>query len=112
MSTQYTWTVNAMYTLQQPDPDYVVNVLWTLTGVDGQYVASVDGNTLFDSNQSGTFIPYDQLTEEIVIGWVQTSLGAQGIAGYEANVQGQIDSMINPPVSPQNTPLPWAAPAA
>ena len=26
-------------------------------------------------------------------------------------VQGQIDSMINPPVSPQNTPLPWASAA-
>ena len=109
MATTYTWTIDRMYTLQTPDPDYVVNVLWTLTGVDGQYTASIGGNTMFDSNQSGTFIPYQDLTPEIVIGWVQNNLGEQGIANYEANVQGQINSIITPPVSPANTPLPWAA---
>ena len=109
MATTYTWTIKQMFTLQTPDPDYVVNVLWTLTGVDGQYTASIGGNTMFDSNQSSTFIPYQDLTQEIVIGWVQNNLGEQGIANYEANVQGQINSMITPPVSPENTPLPWAA---
>jgi hypothetical protein len=108
MATTYTWTVNQMYTVQQPDPNYVVNVIWTLTGVDGQYTALIQGNSMFDSNQSGTFIPYDQLTQDIVIGWVQNQLGPVGISNYEANVQGQINSQINPPVSPQNTPLPWA----
>ena len=106
--TNYTWTINQMFTVQNPDPNYVVNVIWTLTGVDGQYTASIGGNTVFDSQQSETFVPYDQLTEPLVIGWVQAALGEQGIANYEANVQGQIDSQINPPVTPQNTPLPWA----
>jgi hypothetical protein len=106
--TNYTWAVTAMYTLQQPDPNYVVNVQWTLTGVDGQNTASIDGNTQFDSNQSGTFIPYNQLTEAIVLGWVQSNLGETGISNFEANIQAQIDAQINPPVAPQNTPLPWA----
>jgi hypothetical protein len=44
----------------------------------------------------------------LVIGWVQAQLGEQGIANNEACVQGQINSILNPPVSPQNTPLPWA----
>jgi hypothetical protein len=103
--TTFTTTINAMYTLQTPDPDYVVNVLWTVTGVDGQYTADIDGNTMFTSQQGSTFIPYDQLTPEIVIGWIP----AEQIASAQACVQGQIDSMINPPVSPQNTPLPWAS---
>lgn len=104
--TQFTITINAMYTLQQPDPDYVCNVLWTVTGVDGSNTASIGGNTQFNSaNQEGTFIPYDQLTEATVIGWIP----AQDIANAQACVQGQIDSMITPPVSPENTPLPWTA---
>jgi hypothetical protein len=98
-----------MYTVQQPDSDYVVNVLWTLTGVDGTTTASIGGSTIFESNQSGTFIPYNQLTEAIVVGWVQAQLGEQGVANTEACVQGQIDSILNPPVSPENTPLPWSA---
>ena len=94
-----------MYTLQQPDPNYVVNALWEVTGVDGEYTASIGGNTTFDSNQAETFIPYDQLTEAIVIGWIPES----AMTSAQACVQGQIDSMITPPVSPQNTPLPWSA---
>jgi hypothetical protein len=105
MATTFTTTINAMYTLQQPDPDYVVNVLWKVTGVDGQNTASIDGNTQFNSaDQEGTFIPYANLTPQIVIGWIPQNQ----IDSAQACVQGQIDSMINPPVSPANTPLPWS----
>jgi hypothetical protein len=103
--TTFTTTITAMYTLQQPDPNYVVNVLWEVTGVDGTYTASIGGNTTFNSNQSPSFIPYDELTEATVIGWIP----ADAIASAQACVQGQIDSMITPPVSPQNTALPWSA---
>lgn len=109
MATQFTWTIDAMYTVNTPDPQYVINAIWTLTGVDGEFTASIGGNTVFDSNQSSTFIPYNELTQDTVIGWVQANLGEQGIANYEANVNGQIASMQNPPVSPALTPLPWTA---
>lgn len=102
--TTFTTTINAMYTLDTPEPGFVVNVLWTVTGVDGQYTANIPGNSQF-TMQEGTFIPYDQLTQEQVIGWIP----ANEIASAQACVQGQIDSMITPPVSPQNTPLPWGA---
>jgi hypothetical protein len=32
--TTFTTRITAMYTLQQPDPNYVVNALWAVTGVD------------------------------------------------------------------------------
>lgn len=106
--TTFTTTINSMYTLQQPDPNYVVNVLWTVTGVDGENTASIGGNTTFNSaDQEGAFIPYASLTESIVVGWIPDS----AIASAQSCVQGQIDSMITPPVSPANTALPWA-PAA
>lgn len=103
--TTFTTTITAMYTVQQPDPNYVVNAIWEVTGVDGQYTASIGGNTMFDSQQSEAFIPYNELTETIVIGWIPP----EQIASAQACVQGQIDSMITPPVSPENTPLPWSA---
>ena len=114
MATQFSWKITNLYTVDAgaQEPNYVVNSLWTLTGVDGEYTASIDGNTQFEVNQDQTdFVPFAQLTEALVIGWVQESLGEQGVANFEANVNGQIDSMKNPPVTPQNTPLPWA-PAA
>jgi len=104
MSTVFTTTITAMYTLQTPDPDYVVNAIWQVTGVSGTYTASIGGNTQFNSaDQVGAFIPYDQLTEATVIGWIPENQ----IASAQACVQGQIDSLITPPVSPENTPLPW-----
>lgn len=104
--TTFTTTIIAMYTLQQPDPNYVVEVLWKVTGVDGTYTASISPNIVFDSSQAiSQFIPYDQLTESTVIGWIPE----QDISNAQACVQGQINSMITPPVSPQNTPLPWSA---
>ena len=103
--TTFTTKITAMYTLQQPDPNYVVNAIWEVTGVDGANTASIGGNTQFNSaDQEGAFIPYASLTESVVIGWIP----AEAIASAQACVQGQIDSMINPPVSPEAQPLPWA----
>ena len=103
--TTFTTTITAMYTLQQPDPNYVVNALWRVTGVDGTNTAYIDGNTQFNSvDQEGSITPYADLTEAIVIGWIPES----SMASAQACVQGQIDSMITPPVSPANTPLPWS----
>ena len=105
MATTFTTKITAMYTLQQPDPNYVVNALWEVTGVDGANTASIGGNTQFNSaDQEGAFIPYASLTEATVIGWIP----AEAIASAQACVQGQIDSMITPPVSPEAQPLPWA----
>jgi len=106
MTTQFTTKITAMYTVQQPDPNYVVNAIWEVTGVDGEYTASIGGNTQFNSaDQENAFVPYDQLTEAVVIGWIPESQ----ITSAQQCVQGQIDSLITPPVSPSAQPLPWAA---
>ena len=102
--TTFTTTITAMYTLQQPDPNYVVNAVWEVTGVGGANTASIGGNTQFNSaDQVGAFIPYASLTEAIVIGWIPANQSTTA----QACVQGQIDSMITPPVSPANAALPW-----
>jgi len=114
----WTWTITSMQ--QWPtgtNAGYVVNVNWKLTGADGTLTskgtpmtASIDGNTQYSvTDAQAGFTPYSQLTEAMVIGWVQESLGATGIANYQANVQGQINSLETPPVSPTTEPLPWAA---
>ena len=102
--TQFTTRITSMYTLNTPEPDYVVNVLYEVTGVDGTNTAFIGGNTQFSSaDQEGAITPYADLTEAIVIGWSPES----AITSAQACVQGQIDSLITPPVSPANTALPW-----
>ena len=105
--TTYTTTITAMYTVPNPT-GYVVNVLFTVNGTDGTYTAKIDGNINFAPEQDQVdFIPYANLTQEIVMGWINTATNNQ--ENYYANVQGQINSMITPPVSPTSQPLPWGA---
>jgi len=105
MSTTFTTTIKQMFTIPNPT-GYVVNVIYEVTGVDGQHTASIDGNCQFTPTQGETgYTPYADLQPAQVIAWIP----AEQIASAQACVQGQIDSMITPPVSPTNTPLPWAA---
>ena len=105
--TTFTTTINQMYTIPNPT-GYVVNVLFTVNGTDGTYTAKIDGNISFSPEQDQVdFIPYANLTEAIVMGWINTATNNQ--ENYYANVQGQINSMITPPVSPTSQPLPWSA---
>ena len=105
--TTYTTTISAMYTVPNPT-GYVVNVLFNVSGTDGTYTANIDGNIRFTPEQNETgFIPYSELTQNEVIGWINTATNNQ--ENYYANIQGQINSMITPPVSPSSQPLPWSA---
>jgi hypothetical protein len=108
--TTYTWTITNLLTETiEGHQDYVVIAIYNVFGTDGTYSASINSNTAqFSTEDMTTFIPYEDLTEEIVIGWIKETLGINGIISIEACIQGQIDSQINPPQTPQNTPLPWS----
>jgi len=107
MSITYTTTINSMYCVQSPQPDYVVNVIFTVSGTDGTHTASIDGNVQLAVEASDpNFVPYAQLTQTIVLGWINAQTNNQ--ENYYANINGQIASLITPPVSPTATALPWA----
>ena len=107
--TNYTWTVNTLWTeTVDGQQDYVVIAAYTVTVVDGTYTASLQNTAQFSTASVSPFIPYDELTNDIVVGWIQQELGVNGVNSIEACIQGQIDSQINPPVVPVVTPLPWS----
>ena len=105
----YTTTINSMYTLNSPEQGFVVNVLFKVVGTDDSTppnTASIDGNINFTPEQNQPdYVPYDQLTQAEVLQWINTATNNQ--VNYYANIDGQIQSMITPPVSPESQPLPW-----
>ena len=110
--TTYTWEVTALYTETiDGKQDYVVIANYEVVGVDSTYSASISNIARFSTESVSPFIPYEDLTEADVIGWIQAELGVDGVNNLEACIQGQIDSQINPPVVPVNTPLPWSTPS-
>ena len=107
--TQYTWEVTSLYTETiDGETDYVVIANYTVVGVDGDYTASLSNIARFSTESVSPFVPYADLTNEIVTAWIQQELGPDGVSNLEACIQGQINSQINPPTVPVNTPLPWA----
>ena len=105
MANTYTTTIQKMYTLNTPEQGFVVNVLFNVSGTDGVNTASIDGNIQFTDQVESDYIPYNQLTEAQVIGWINAATDNQ--ANYYANIDGQIASIVNPPVSPASQALPW-----
>jgi len=108
----YTWKVTNLYTIDtDTETDYVVDAIYEVVGTEESggetYTSSLIGTATFEVVQGDSFTPYADLTDAMVVGWVKEELGADGVSNYEASVGGMIDSEITPPVSPENTPLPW-----
>ena len=105
MATTFTWTVTQLncYPQAEGQTDVVFTVHWQLTGTDGTYNGSVY-STCSVPAPTGAFTPYDDLTQDQVLGWIWENGVDQ--ASAEAAVQTQIDNQINPPtISPA---LPWS----
>jgi len=111
MSNTYTWTVTNLigYPQQVGKTDVITTVFYTVTATDGTHTASIQSIQQTPLDPLVPFIPYPDLTNEIVIGWVQDDLGPDGVAGIYANLDAQIEAQINPPPTPQSYPLPWVA---
>jgi hypothetical protein len=107
--TTYNWTINNLYTKTVDGlQDYVVTAMYNVTGVDGEFSSSLSNSASFSVKEGQDFIPYSELTNETVVEWIKEELGENGILSITACIDGQIESQKNPPVVPQNTPLPWA----
>ena len=85
--------------------DVVVSANWSCRASDGTFSAVSTGCCSF-APPTGSFTPYDQLTEAQVLDWCF----ANGVdqAAVEANVSLQIQNQIDPPVVA--LPLPWVPP--
>jgi len=103
--TVFTW---AIANLERETADGFVFVAHdTVKANDGTYSAGAYGSLGFE--RPDNLIPFADLTEEIVIGWVKDQFGAEKVAEIEAALQSQIDEQRNPTKA---AGVPWAAVAA
>jgi myo-inositol-hexaphosphate 3-phosphohydrolase len=96
---EYQWNVVQMDRLTSDG--FVVTVHYTVNAVDGEYTASTYGTVGYTQGE-GSYVPYADLTEAEVVGWVQESLGKDTV---EEGLAAQIEAQKNPV---QETGLPWA----
>lgn len=110
MAITYTWAVTGMkVTTIGTESDYVVQTYWTKTGTDESgNTGTFSGATPLDPNPDQVdFTPYDQLTQEIVLAWIQPMV----TGSYETHVNDVIAKQIADKIDPVTQPdLPWAEP--
>ena len=108
MAQTTTWKINDM--VRDDATGGVKTVYWECHVSDNTHTecsATEGGKLRLEPDATASdFVAYADLTEAIVIGWIPES----AITSAQQCVQGQLDSMANPPVSPANTALPWATP--
>lgn len=107
METIYKWEVTSLYTVDTPEQGFVVNVSYKVSGTDGTYSSEMSSIMSFPFTEGQTVIPFDSLTEDLVIGWIKSELEENGVLSITSTIDGQINSQNNPPVSPKIAPLPW-----
>jgi hypothetical protein len=109
MSITTTWVIEQMncYPTSEGQTDVVFNAAWRVNATDGTYNATVYGTAGVTYEAGSPYTPFADLTQDQVVGWVQTSMGAEQVASIEAGLATNIANQVNPPtVTP---PLPWSA---
>ena len=113
MPITYTWTATSLigYPVIDGETDVVTRASYTVLADDGEgHTADYSNFALTPIDPSVPFIPYADLTNDIVIGWVQFNIGSDRVASIEGSLAIQIERQVNPPPQPEVLPLPWPMP--
>jgi len=118
MALTYEYKITSMKVKDEGSySDMVVQTYWKLTGTDSSgNSGTFSGATPFTydpTDNSGPFVPVNELTEADVIAWVSSVVN--GNAGYKKHIdeqiQKQIDLIVSPITEPNLSWLPASTPA-
>ena len=101
-TTTFTWSINTLE--RETDDGFVFTAHYTVNASDEAYSSGAYGSIGFQ--RPDNLIPYADLTEETVIGWVKDQFGEEKVAEIEGALQAQLDEQRAPS---KQSGLPWAA---
>lgn len=119
MGYTYEWSITG---LKKSNPsvldvtDVIIGTQWKVVatnedGVTGEFT----GATPFELKtvETGSFIPYEQLTSEIVLGWIKEKVsGSNPATNYWPHIQERIEKQIHEKTSTEvellSHELPWS----
>jgi hypothetical protein len=93
MATNFAWGINTLE--RETDDGFVFTAHYTIAANDGTYSSSAYGSVGFE--RPDNLVPYSELDEPTVIGWVKEALGGdEKVQEIEAALQAQIDEQRHP----------------
>ena len=116
LSTDYTyvWEVTSLRKRDQQNSEgatlsgAVVQTYWKVTGTDGSgNSGEFSGATPFDASSvpAGSFVAFEDLTENTVLGWIQAVVNAD--QGYADHISERIAHQIDEE-QVEDATMPWA----
>jgi len=110
MTPTFTWSVPAdgLATITHAGRDNtVVQVRYTLTATDGVNTASINGGVELKPSNDGAFTPFENLTQEQVVAWVEAALRPEDKNHYKMGLTRALEMKANPPQRPVAVAAPW-----
>ena len=112
MATTYKWVVSSLDSYPK-DAEGLTDVICVIhyryqaeqVENDKTYFAEVYGTLSVPSPDPADFVPYDQVTYEMVCSWLENGLDTESL---NENLDSQIEDQINPKVI--SLPLPFSNP--
>ena len=104
MATEFNWRIAQ---LERTTADGVVfTAHYTIDARDEAYSAGAYGSIGLEQPDPEDIIPFDDLTEELILGWVKEKLGGdEKVEEIEEALQAQLDEKHAPTKA---AGLPWA----
>tara|TARA_B100001063_G_C16352582_1_gene352062 strand:- start:148 stop:492 length:345 start_codon:yes stop_codon:yes gene_type:complete len=105
MANTYTWDCKTVdvYPNHDNESDVVYNVHWRLNAVSDQkdaegndYTASSYGTHSVNADDITSFVPFADLTNDLVSGWVIDGIGEDEVASMKEGLDNNIADQINP----------------
>ena len=117
MAVSYSWKITQMTKKTIGDTENVVlHVRWELKGTESSTGTSgtFQGATPldFDSSSTDEFVAYGDLTEEMVIGWIQNVVVDSYWDHVVERINQQIEKIDDPEEEVQTEALPWSTGSA
>ena len=101
MSTTFTWNIANLD--RETSDGYVYVAHYVVNAADGTYSAGAYGSLGLE--RGDTLVPFADLTEATVVGWVKEKLTAEKVTEIEAALQAQLDEQRQPTKAGG---LPWS----
>jgi hypothetical protein len=99
--TTYTWNVAQLE--RETTDGYVYVIHYSVNATDDTYSAGAYGSIGLERPEEA-LIPFSELTEQTIIGWVKEKFGDEKVVEIEAALQAQLDEQRNPTKA---SGLPW-----
>ena len=115
ITTSFTWTASNL--TREISDNFIIKSTWhltgrTLNGTVGIATFRMEGDIKFNTSRTGSETPYENVTEENVVGWIKTAMGADQVADYERLMHENLIYIHKnaPEITTSGVPSDWSEP--